>query len=107
MMRPGSMPSLPHIGIDIRSYMYKMEDNLDADELKQKIFTQCSDLLSFVSIGDIQVFVAPHEGQSIMIVIIPVSGVDDQDAALLMGFKQDQNNELLFNYKFEQGNVFN
>jgi hypothetical protein len=107
MMRPGSMPSMPHIGINIQSYLYKMEEDLNVEGLKQQIFSQCTELLSFISIGDIQVSVVPYEGQYIMLVILPIIGLDDTDSALLLGFKQDQNNNLLFNYKFENGTVIN
>lgn len=108
MMRPGNMPSNPDIGIDIRQYMYRLEGDIDVEELKEKIFTQCSELLAFVSIGEIQVLVTPHEGQSILLVILPLVGFDEEDdASLIMGFRNDANNEVLFNYQFEQGKFFN
>lgn len=107
MMRPGNYPSLPHIGINIRQYLYKLEEDIDVNELKEKIFTQCSQLLSFISIGEVKAFVVPHEGQALLIVVIPITGLDDDDNALVLGFQQDENNELLFNYQFEREQMFN
>jgi hypothetical protein len=107
MMRPGSMPSLPHIGINIEKYLYMLEEDVDLDGLKQDIFRQCTDLLSFMSFGDIQTFFAPYQGQSMLVIILPIQGLDAEDEVLLMGFKKDQNNGLLFNYQFEQGQIFN
>lgn len=107
MMRPGSMPSLPDIGINIGSYLYMLEGDVDLEEIKTKIFSQCTDLLSFLSIGDIKIFFAPYQGQSMLVVVLPIQGLDDEEQMLLMGFTKDQNNELLFNYQFEQGQIFN
>ena len=107
MMRPGSMPSLPDIGINIGSYLYMLEGDVDLEEIKTKIFSQCTDLLSFLSIGDIKIFFAPYQGQSMLVVILPIQGLDDEEEMLLMGFTKDQNNGLLFNYQFEQGQIFN
>lgn len=107
MMRPGSMPSLPDIGINIGSYLYMLEGDVDLEEIKTKIFSQCTDLLSFLSIGDIKIFFAPYQGQSMLVVVLPIQGLDDEEQMLLMGFTKDQNNGLLFNYQFEQGQIFN
>ncbi len=107
MMRPGSMPSLPDIGINIGSYLYMLEGDVDLEEIKTKIFSQCTDLLSFLSIGDIKIFFAPYQGQSMLVVVLPIQGLDDDEQMLLMGFTKDQNNGLLFNYQFEQGQIFN
>jgi hypothetical protein len=108
MMRPGSMPSMPHIGIDISSYLYMLEGDIDLEDLKTKIFSQCTDLLAFLSLGDIKIFFAPYNGQSVLVVALPIQGLDEkQDEVLLLGFTKDQNNGLLFNYQFEQGQIFN
>lgn len=108
MMRPGSLPSMPHIGIDIASYMYMLEDTIDLEELKTKIFSQCADLLAFLTLGDIKVFFAPYNGQSVLVVAIPIQGLDEAEEALLLGFTKDQSGSgLLFNYQFEQGQIFN
>jgi hypothetical protein len=103
MMRPGNYPSLPHIGINIRDYLYTMADSIDVEGLKEKIYSQCSEILSFVSVGDVQVLIVPNpnDGQSILLIMIPLSGLAD-DATLLVGFKQGESNELLFNYQLQQ-----
>ena len=31
-MRPGQMPSLPHLGINIKQYLYKFEEDIDVTE---------------------------------------------------------------------------
>lgn len=106
-MRPGSMPSMPHIGLNIREYLYKLEGEVDVDELKNKIYSQCSELLSFVPIGELQVFFTPYQGTDILVIILPIHGLDENDDVLLMGFQKSDDSDMLFTYQFEQGNVFN
>jgi hypothetical protein len=105
-MRPGGYPSLPHIGINIRDYLYSLDDAIDVEGLKEKIYTQCSAIMSFVSIGDVQVLVIPNpnDGQSILLIMIPLIGFSDE-TTLLVGFKQGDTNELLFNYELQQNKV--
>ncbi len=105
LMRPGNMPSLPNVGVDIRKYLYKTENQLDLSELKKKIFDDCSQLLSFVSIGDIQTVIIQHEGQDLLLIHIPLIGLDDGDESLIMGFQQEQNGSLRIKYQFESDSL--
>lgn len=101
LMRPGNMPSLPHIGININQYLYVLEEDLDADKLKEDIYSQCSELLSYISLGEVKVFIAPHEGENLLIISVPISGLTEEEETLFLGFKQDKSNDILFNYEFE------
>ena len=108
MMRPGNMPSMPHLGINIQSYLYRQDGDVDLEGLRTKIFSNCTDLLSFLTFGDIKVFFAPYNGQSVLVTVIPIQGLESSASDVLMvGFTKDTNNDLLFSYKFEQGQIFN
>jgi hypothetical protein len=96
-MKPGNLPNLPYIGININSYLYKLEDQLDADELKKKIFDQCSELISYINIGEIKIFISEYKNQSILLIYLPVLG----SSALLLGFTKTTSGEVLFNYDYE------
>ena len=102
LLRPGNIPSLPHIGIDIQSYLYRLEDDFDPEEIKEKIYTQCAEIVSFISLGDVKVFVAPLNGQDVLIVAIPIVGFEEDDSTLLLGFKQNEKNELSVAYEFQK-----
>ena len=42
--KPGQYPSLPHIGLDIQSLLYSYYDELNTDDLKNELATQCEAL---------------------------------------------------------------
>ena len=100
LMRPGNLPGLPHVGVNIEQYLYKTQDQLDAEEIKQKIHSQCSELMSYISLGEVQIFVTTYEGKDLLIVAIPLSGLD-QDQTLILGFSSTQN-EISVAYQFEE-----
>lgn len=97
-LRPGNIPSLPDKGININKYLYSLEDSIDVDELKEKIYTQCSDLAAHVSIGDIKVLNAPYEGHDYLLIIIPITSSEGEEN-LVLGFSKEDN-EILYNYQF-------
>ena len=45
--RPGEIPSLPNIGLDIESMLYSHYDDIDPNNLKIQILDQCAGLTSF------------------------------------------------------------
>lgn len=104
-MRPGNLPSLPHIGINIREYLYQLDGDLDVEGLKEKIYSQCAELISVISIGEIKIFIAPYNGMDILMIIIPIIGLGEEQN-LVLAFAEN-NNELLFNYQFTNETLFN
>lgn len=103
LMKPGNMPSLPNIGINIEKYLYEFEENIDLDELKKEIFNQCSQLVSFVSLGEIQAYVLPYEDTTILLIVIPILDFDDSgEDGLIFSFQRDTDNQLSFRYQFEK-----
>lgn len=42
--KPGQYPSLPHIGLDIQTMLYSFYDELDVEDLKEKLVLQCEAL---------------------------------------------------------------
>lgn len=99
LMRPGNLPSLPHVGINIEQYLYRLQGDFDPDEIKQKLYNQCSELLSYISLGEIQIFITIYKGQDVLIAAIPIVGIDD-GATLLLGFTKTNNDvSVSFQYK--------
>lgn len=108
LMRPGNLPSLPHIGINIREYLYTMDTGFDVEELKKKIYSQATEVLQYVSLGDVQIFSAPYQGEQVLVIMIPVSGLSDEDETIVMAFMQDENSsELSYNYQFKDISIIN
>jgi len=99
-LRPGNIPSLPWIGINIRSYLYKFEEQIDAEELKEKIYNQCNALVPYLNLGEVKAFVASYNEKSVLIIVIPII-IDGVTTDVLFGFGKNSAGETLFNYQFD------
>lgn len=103
-MKPGQMPSMPHIGINIRSYLYKFDDELDVDALKQKISFQCSEIIPFIDTSGMVLTVVNYRGESILMIIIPVL-ISGESKNIIMGFRNGDDNDIIFNYQLEAADL--
>lgn len=98
-MRPGAYPSMPELGININSVLYGFSDEIDVDEIKNKLQTQCTELLPYLILGDIRVFIQNIKGQDVLMITIQVE-VDTQTETLIYGFAKDkQTGETLYNFE--------
>lgn len=104
LMKPGNLPSLPHIGINIKQYLYKLEDEVDPDDLKNKIYNQCSELIPYLVLGEVRVFVTNYKGQSLLLISVPISDTTNvqNTTPILFGFAKDYSNGVTFNYQLDQ-----
>lgn len=103
LLRPGNYPSMPHIGLNIRQYMYQQVTDVIQEEIKQNIVDQCSEIISDVKVADIRVVNVPDkEGQGVLIILIPLEIEDSKDNVLVYGFQVDTaKQQLLYNYQFD------
>lgn len=100
-LRPGQMPSMPHIGINIRKYLYKFEDDIDTDTLKREISFQCSELLPSIDTSGMKLMVVNYRGEGVLVLLMPVY-VSGTHKELLIGIKQDSDSgDLTFKYQFD------
>lgn len=100
LMRPGQLPSLPHIGIDIRKFLYKFEEDINTDQLRDDIVSQCSALLPYISIQQMQILLVPFNNETILYILVPLTIVVDGGGTLIYGFKKsDGSSAVSFNYK--------
>ena len=102
MLKPGQLPGLPHIGMNIKQYIYKTQDEINVDMIKNELRHQCSSLTPYIDMDKIQVLVLPYNNESILYISVPFSVLveDAQNQSLLIGFKKkNSSNEITFNYK--------
>ena len=100
LMRPGQLPSLPHIGINIRQYMYKFEEELDVEYIKNQISSQCPDLMKYIDLPNMQMILVPYKNDAILYLFVPVTVAVAENTAISIGFKKSNlTNEITFNYK--------
>lgn len=98
-MRPGQLPSQPHVGVNINKYLYEFGDELDSikDDIVNDIQNQCRALSRLVDLSNIQMAVIKHEGQDIMMLVIPIFG----ETNIVYAFSK-KNDTVLFDYKFNK-----
>ena len=100
-MRPGNLPSLPWIGINIQSFIYKPEDSIDIEQLKSDIYEQCKAVLTFIDIGNVEAYYTPYNGSVVLIINIPVI-IDGTTIDYMLGFTQDgMDKTIKYNFQVE------
>lgn len=102
VMKKGNMPSLPHLGIDIKKYLYKFSDEIDVGALKNEIYSQVSEVLPQLISGEIKISVVTYEGQDLLLVAIPINDTSPDDA-IIFGFSKGANNSVETRYSLERG----
>jgi hypothetical protein len=101
LMRPGQLPSMPHIGINIRKYLYKFDEDIDTDALKREISFQCSELIPFIDTSNMKLLVIDYRGEGLLMLIMPLY-INGKQQDMLMGFKKGAtSDDIQFNYQFE------
>ena len=100
ILKPGNLPSLPHIGINIKQYLYRLESEIDIAELKDKIYEQCNELLPLIMSVDMRIFITKQDNQDILVLYFPIS-IDMQQEAILYAFIQNEKGELRYNTMFQ------
>lgn len=100
-MRPGSYPSLPHLGINIQQYLYKFFDEIDTNEIKAQIVAQCSDFLDTIQNGSFDVYKTTQNNTPVLLLVLPVR-VDDAVSSLVIGITLSNIGDLIFNFQFDK-----
>lgn len=102
LMRPGNMPSMPELGVNIGQYVQSsMQSKLDTELLKGLIISNCEDLLPYLTSDDLFVGIAQDEyGKDVLLIKIPlVVDYDSQEQKdIYYAFYRNELNELEFSF---------
>lgn len=102
VMRPGNMPSMPELGVNIGQYVQKsMQGKLDSELIKGLIVSNCEDLLPYLTSDDIYVGVMRDEnGKDVLVIKLPliVDEVSQEQQDLYYAFYRNELNDLKFNF---------
>lgn len=90
VMRPGNIPSMPELGININQYIYNLTDEIDVDEIKNKLQQQCSELLPYLILGEIRVFIQEIKGQDVLMIALQIETDQSNPETLVYGFAKDK-----------------
>ncbi len=106
LMRPGNMPGLPEIGINIGQYVQKnMQSQLDSELIKGLIASNCEDLLPYLTSDNVYVGVLQDEdGKDVLMIKIPLVVDDDsqEERDVYYAFYRNELNELKFNFLLDE-----
>lgn len=103
LLKPGNLPGLPEIGVNIGQFVEKnMNKNIDSEIIKGLIVTNCSRLLPYLSSDDIYVAVlANAEGKQYLVIKIPIYSDEigsKEYNDVYYAFYRSTLNELEFNF---------
>ena len=68
--KPGFYPSIPTLGMDIGSLLYKFEDEVSAEELKTELENQCHEFSKEIDTGDMDVVTTTYKNHLMIIFIL-------------------------------------
>lgn len=98
LLRPGQLPSQPHIGININKYLYKFADDIHVEQLRSEILEQAPYMMQYLDMPSMQMFVQQEDEQSILYIYAPM--IVDRSKAIAFGFKKPKSTNIItFNYK--------
>lgn len=116
LMKPGNLPGMPHIGVNLSKYIQKDMRTLDSETIKGLIVKNCEDLLPYISGDDIYVGVVndkdlvengdtTDEGREVLLVKIPLkvneATRENSDKDVYYAFYRSELNELKFDFLVE------
>ena len=94
--RPGFYPSIPSIGLDIRSYLYKFEDDISTAEIKTKVATQCADYLPMIQEGNFDVLKTVYEDHTLLVFVLP--SINSDHVSIAIGVTTNNQGDLIYNF---------
>ena len=100
-MVPGNLPSLPHIGVNIKQYLYKTDTSYVSYEIEQKLKEACGTIISGVVINSVDFSVhTTSTGQAIFLIMVRITSPNTTTDSVL-GVSVVQSNDIVkFNFEY-------
>ena len=98
ILKPGQLPGLPHIGLNIRDMLYTYVEDFDSNVLRSKIYEQCNELMPHIISSNIVLTGVQHEGKDVFVLIIPIFLSDGTSQDVSYAFYTDSNNQMHYDY---------
>lgn len=97
--KPGFFPSMPDLGINIQSILYSFWDEVNVDQLKAEIITQCQSFSQYIKTGELDVIKTYNNSQPLLLIVLPTKILDGKQN-LSVGITQDKNGNIAYNYVY-------
>jgi hypothetical protein len=95
-MRPGDLPSMPDVGINIQSYRFKAFDTLVNNQLREKLSDQVSAYVTDMPVENIDISVLKDKGDFYL--LIKFSLMQDE-SEVVFGIQQRKGEIVNFNFE--------
>lgn len=96
-MKKGSYPSIPELGIGIQDTLYQFFDDIDTDQLTQRIASQCTEFIPSVNAGSLKVkktFQKTSAGNTPVLLIVVPTTVEKTDRSLVVALTTTANGDV-------------
>lgn len=70
--KPGFLPSMPLIGIDIKQKLYLFYDDIDTAQIKAEVSQQCSEYMNYVLDDSFNVIKTKQDNQTVLLFVLPM-----------------------------------
>lgn len=100
-MVPGNLPSLPHIGVNIKQYLYRTDTSYVSAEIENKLKEACGLIISGVVINSVDFSVQKtSKGEAVFLIMIRITFPNTNDDTIL-GVSVVQTNDIVkFNFAY-------
>lgn len=106
MAKPGNLPTMPSVGVDISKYVKNSMETLDAEMLKGLICSNCEDLIPYITNDNVFVGVVnDSEGRAVLLIKIPLSidvESEQTQSDVYYAFYRDELNNLKFSFSVDR-----
>ena len=83
-MVPGNLPSLPHIGVNIKQYLYRTDTSYVSAEIEQKLKDACGVVICGVVINSVDFSVqTTSNGQAVFLIMVRIAFPNTKDDTIL------------------------
>jgi hypothetical protein len=95
--KPGFFPSIPSLGMNVKEYLYRAEDEIDTGEIKNLLRTQCSDFGTYIDDDSLDVEKTTYNGQTVLLFILPTIN-DTGEKIAVLGVTLNSKREVVYNF---------
>jgi hypothetical protein len=102
VMRPGNIPGMPELGVNIGQYVHPgMQGKIDVNQIKGLIISNCEQLMPYLLADKMVVAIVKDQyGKDVLLIKIAVGVEQDsrQQKDIYYAFYRNELNELEFNF---------
>jgi len=95
--KPGFYPSLPTLGMNIGEKLYLFEDQIDVEDVKLALASQCKDFIPYIKSGDIDVAVTTYKGRTMLLFMLPVI-IQEKKVSISLGITLNEKGQIVYQF---------